>query len=414
MAGLNVVFRLDGENLFVHERAEAKRVWLEYFQTGSRNNGFCLATGERASIARLHPAIKGVRGAQTSGAYLVSFNMDAFNSYGKAKGHNAPVSEQAAFAYTTTLNHLLRQDSPQKIQVGDATTVFWSEKPTKMEGFFAAIMGSQVEEASQEAHDSGVIRDIRNLLTAVKQGKEPPNWDDPDIPFYILGLSGNASRLAVRYWYMSSVGQIAKHIAQHFSDLEIERRHPRDPEYPGIWRLLRETAPLRKNENVSPVLAGELMRAIITGGDYPQSLTARLLSRIRAEKEVTNFKAALLKAVFVRSARNHNRNTEVSMSLDTQTTDTGYRLGRLFAVLEKAQQDAFGSNLNATIKERFFGAASATPRSVFPRLLSLTQHHLAKLRKENERHPSPFDYEKASHVLSWILSSEKRFLQKKL
>ncbi|MCF8031334.1 MAG: type I-C CRISPR-associated protein Cas8c/Csd1, partial [Desulfohalobiaceae bacterium] len=384
MAGQNLVFRLDGELRYIHERPDARQAWLDYYHSGTEDNGVCLVTGERAPIAKLHPAIKGVRGAQSSGAYLISFNMDAFTSYGKDQGHNAPVSQKAAFAYATTLNHLLRQDSPQKVQVGDATTVFWSERPTKMEGFFAAVMGGQVEQASKDAHDTGVIRDLRELLSALGRGQEPPGWDDPETPFYILGISGNASRLAVRFWHVSSVGRIARNLARHFSDLQIERRYPGDPEYPSIRRLLLETAALHRADNISPILAGELMRAIITGGEYPRSLMAQLLARIRAENDVTTFKAAMLKAILVRQARNHNISTEVSMSLDTQTTDRGYRLGRLFAVLEKAQQDAHGNSLNTTIRDRFYGAASATPRSVFPRLLSLSQHHLAKLSKEHE------------------------------
>jgi CRISPR-associated protein Csd1 len=393
--GSNLVFRIDGETQYVHEHSKAKQAWLDYFQaeTGAGEVGLCLATGENAPISNLHPSIKGkwIQGAQPL-AYLVSFNMDAFSSYGKDQGYNAPVCKQAAFAYATTLNHLLRQDSPQKVQVGDATTVFWSEHPTKMENFFAAIMGGQGEQKkSNEAHDPGVIKDIRLLMTALKNGQEPPKWDDPKTPFYILGLSGNASRLAIRFWQVSNVGNMAQRLAEHFSDLEIEHRYKNEPEYPGIWRLLLETAPLRKTDNISPVLSGELIRSILTGSDYPQSLMATILARIRAEKEVTTFKAALLKAIFVRYSRNHNKTEEVSMSLDTQSTDIGYRLGRLFAVLEKAQQDAFGQNLNATIKDRFFGAASATPRSVFPRLLSLIQHHLAKLRKENESYAKAAD-----------------------
>jgi CRISPR-associated protein Csd1 len=383
MAGNNLVFRLDGERRYVHERPEARRAWLDYFQSGSEEIGLCLATGVNAPIARLHPSLtsKYIYGAK-SRAYLVSFNMDAFSSYGKDQGYNAPVSQKAAFAYATALNHLLRQDSPQKVQVGDATTVFWSERPTRMEGFFAAVMGGQIEQISNVPHDTGVIKGLRDFLTAVSKGQEPPRWDEPEIPFYILGLSGNSSRLAVRFWHVSSVGQMAQNLARHFSDLAIERRYEGDPEYPSAWSLLRET--LSKFDKYPRKLAGEFFRAIITGGEYPRSLMAQLLARIRAENDVSTFKAALLKAILVRQARKHNISTEVSMSLDTQATDRGYRLGRLFAVLEKVQQDSHGGSLNTTIRDRFYGAASATPRSVFPRLLSLSQHHLAKLRKENE------------------------------
>ncbi|MFW6082120.1 MAG: type I-C CRISPR-associated protein Cas8c/Csd1, partial [Desulfosalsimonas sp.] len=224
LSGQNVVFRLDGEIRYVHERPEARRVWLEYFNSDAGEPGLCLATGQYGPIAKLHPSIKGVRGAKSSGAYLISFNMDAFSSYGKRQGNNAPVSREAASAYATALNHLLRQDSPQKVQVGDATTVFWSERPTKMEGFFAAVMGGQAGQDSQEPHDTSVVKDLRDLLSAVEKGREPPRWDDPEVPFYILGLSGNSSRLAVRFWHVSSVSRMAEYLALHFSDLAIEPR----------------------------------------------------------------------------------------------------------------------------------------------------------------------------------------------
>lgn len=377
MAGLNIVFRLDGEAGYVHDRPAVREAWLCHTQQAcSSYQGLCLVTGQRGPIARLHPAIKGVRGAQSSGAALVSFNLDAFSSYGKEQNFNAPVGEQAAFAYTTALNHLLAKDSKQKVQVGDATVVFWSEKKTRMEGFMAAIMGGQQVE-SAEAQDAGLVTRLHDWLEVIRQGGMPTDLtNEAATPFYILGLSPNAARISVRFWLVSTVGQVAERVGRHFADLRIERQYEKQPEFPGIWQLLLELAPQHKSENVPPLLGGQLLRAILTGSAYPQSLLARLIGRLRAEQEVSYLKAALLKACLKRNNL-LPKDKEAFVALDPKCENIGYLLGRLFAVLEKAQQDAL-PGINATIKDRFFGAASATPRSVFPRLIKLAQHHISK------------------------------------
>ncbi len=408
MTGLNVVFRLDGNLAYVHEQSGVREAWLRHLdaKTGG-GEAFCLVTGKPAAAARLHPSIKGVRGAQSSGAALVSFNLDAFTSYGKEQNYNAPVSERMAFAYTTALNHMLARGSDQKKQlggtaeairqaaysdtpaptrrvlmVGDATTLFWTEKPTRAESDFGEFFNNP--EGDDEAHDGEVIQRLRELVSAVAAGKEPPLWDgdNASTPFYILGLSPNAARLSVRFWYPSTVKEMMQHIGQHFVDLRIEKNYPKNPEFPNPWQLLIETAPLRKTENIPPTLGGELMRAVITGSSYPKSLYTRVIARIRADQEVSYLRAALLKACLNRAKRkgapsDKTMQTEVTVSLDPNNTNIGYLLGRLFAVLEKAQQDALGS-INATIKDRFYGAASATPRKVFPRLVHMAQHHISK------------------------------------
>ena len=387
LAGKNVVFRLEGDARHIHDRPAVRQALQNGCGEKDCRQGVCLVTGELAPIARLHASIKGVRGAQSSGAALVSFNLDAFTSHGKEQNYNAPVSEQAAFAYTTALNHMLAQNSRQRVQVGDATTVFWSEKPSKVEDFFAAAMGGAVDSESSEAHDSGLLADLRSLLEALREGGRAPAWDvDPQTPFYILGLSPNASRLSVRFWQASTVEGIMRRLAEHYRDLEMESRYENEPRYPGIFRLLLETVPARrkadgrterKADDIQPLLGGEIMRSILTGGEYPRSLLSKIIGRFRADGEVTYLRAALLKAHFSRLARLGKPSKEVSVSLDPNNTDIGYCLGRLFAVLEKAQQDAL-PGINTTIKDRFYGAASATPASVFPRLIRLSQHHIGK------------------------------------
>ncbi len=370
VTGANLVFQLDGELRYIHDRPKIKDAWLKHYSKNSSGVvATCLVCGEEKPVARLHPKIKGVRGAQTAGAAIISFNLEAFLSYDKKQNFNAPVSEDITFAYTTALNHLLRFESRQKVQIGDAATVFWTERESPIEGFMGMIFDPQ--------DDSGDTMDIRLFLEAVRDGKMPSEIGDPDIKFYILGLSPNASRLSVRFWHVSTVGDIGAKIGQHFKDLSIIKNYDSDPEFPGMWQLLRETAMLRKSDNISSVLAGSVMRSILTGTAYPQSLLTAIINRIRADQTVNYLRAALIKACLVRKYRITNKSMEVTMALNKESTDIAYLLGRLFAVLEKAQKDAI-PGANTTIKDRFYGSASATPRIVFPQLLRLAQHHIQK------------------------------------
>ena len=371
VGGANLVFQLDGEFGYIHDRPKIKDVWLKHYsENRSEIVATCLVSGEKAPIARLHPKIKGVRGSQSMGAAIVSFNLDAFISYGKEQSFNAPVGEEITFNYTTALNHLLRFDSRQKIQIGDAATVFWTERKSPLEGFMGLILSPQ--------DDSGDIKEIRDYLSAIREGKKlPKEIGDTDMKFYIMGLSPNASRLSIRFWHVSTVKDISAKIGQHFRDLSIIKNYNSDPEFPGIWQLLKETAVLRKSENISPVLSGSIMRSIMTGAAYPQSLMTAIIGRIRADQQINYLRVAMIKACLVRKYRINQISKEVTMALDKESTNVAYRLGRLFAVLEKAQRDAI-PGANTTIKDSFYGSASATPRTVFPRLLRLAQHHIQK------------------------------------
>jgi CRISPR-associated protein Csd1 len=370
IAGMNLVFQLDGDLQYMHERPKIQDAWLKYYQDESSDQfATCLVSGKQAPIARLHPKIKGVGGAQTSGAAIISFNLEAFLSYEKKQNFNAPVSEDIAFAYTTALNYLLRFESRQKVRIGDAATVFWTERESPIEGFMGMILDPR--------EDSGDLKEVRDFLEAVRDGKKPAKLNDSDIKFYILGLSPNASRLSVRFWHVSTVGDISAKIGLHFNDLSIIKNFDSDPEFPGIWQLLRETAILRKSDNISPVLAGSVMRSILTGAFYPQSLMMAVINRIRADQTVNYLRATLIKGCLVRKYRITNKSMEVNMALNKESTNIAYLLGRLFAALEKAQKDAI-PGANTTIKDRFYGSASATPRTVFPQLLRLAQHHIQK------------------------------------
>jgi len=370
-----ISFRLVGEVNLVCQRADVMATLRDDSSAGEAN-GFCLVRGKEDVIERLHSSIKGVWGAQSSGANIVSFNLDAFNSFGKAQGANAPVGKQAAFAYSTALNHLLRRDSRQRIQVGDASTVFWSRDQCPLETDLLALFGeSPKDDPDQGSHA------VANLYSSIKNGVYAA--DDRDNRFYVLGLAPNAARISVRFFHSGTVKEIAHNIKTHFDDLEIERASFDRPHL-SIFRLLTSIAAQGKADNIPPNLSGDFARAILAASPYPATLLQAAVRRIRAEHDINYQRAALLKAVINRQTRFQPSNDkELTVSLDLTNNNAGYRLGRLFAVLERAQERA-NPSLNATIRDRFYGAASSTPVAVFSNLMKLKNHHIAKLENRGE------------------------------
>ncbi|MFH1496616.1 MAG: type I-C CRISPR-associated protein Cas8c/Csd1 [Verrucomicrobiota bacterium] len=381
------VFRILGENRYVHQDPAFDKCWKSTQAATAASDvvASCLVTGESSPIARLHdPAIKGVNGAAPGGAKLASFNLDAFESYGKSQSYNAPVSEEAAFRYCNALNALLSgpQSRRHRLQIGDATTLFWTERETITESLFADILGGDVssEETTPDApateEDEAKRRRIETFLQILRQGggaDVADLGDDPGTRFYVLGLSGNVTRLSVRFWHVGTLAEMVDRLRAHYAALRMIRPYEKDPEFPPLWMLLRQTA--RETKDIPPLLAGAVMHAILNGTPYPQILYNAALNRIRADHTINYLRAALIKAVLTRLP---NANYQLTMSLDTDRTDTAYLLGRLFAALEKTQEDAL-PGINATIRERFYSSASATPGAVFPRILRTYQHHLAKL-----------------------------------
>ena len=336
----------------------------------------CLVDGAPRPVARLHGAIKGVWGAQTSGANIVSFNLGAFNSYGKEQGLNAPVGEAAVFAYTTALNALLDRDSRNRIQVGDASTVFWADAPHPFDGEFtlADLFG--------EADNPDKNRDaVRALFSAVRSGQMPHALGDTR--FFVLGLSPNAARISIRFWLPAvPFAELAPRLVQHFEDIRLARRYDGDPETPSIFRLLTSLALQGKADNIPPRLAGEWMRAILEGRPLPAGLLNAAVQRCRAERDVTYLRACVLKAWLNRQGRAAPDLTRpphtFKEALDMDNPAPAYRLGRLFATLERIQEQA-QPGINATIRDRYYGAASTTPVTVFTTLLRLKNAHLKKL-----------------------------------
>jgi CRISPR-associated protein Csd1 len=334
--------------------------------------GLCLVTGDQAPVARLHTAIKGVWGAQTSGANIVSFNLDAFNSRGKAQGGNAPVGQAAAFAYTTALNALLARDSRQRMQVGDASTVFWAQRAGEpIEDDLADLFGGDNPDRHAEQ--------VRSLYEAIHKGAFA--GERGENKFFVLGLAPNAARISIRFWHACRLKDLAPRIAAWFDDLQLQGG-PNDPRYPSLFRVLTAIALQGKADNIPPRLGGDLVRCIFEGTAYPVSWLQAAVQRCRAEQQVTYLRAASIKACLRRLDRSASSNTptfrEIQPVLDTANPSTAYRLGRLFATLEKIQEEA-SPGLNATIRERYYGAASSTPVAVFTTLMRLKNHHLAKL-----------------------------------
>lgn len=392
VCGTNVVFRLDGVPGFIHERPAARSAWENCLASRATEGvGQCLVSGlERQSIARLHPPIKWP--SQATGVSIVSFNLTAFKSYDKDQSFNAPVSQKAAAAYTSALNALIARDSRQKIVIGDTTYVFWAACNNMVEMYFADLFDppAGVTETAEPRDDQETTSKIHGLLKAIRDGRKATDFlpgVNEEVQFYILGLAQNVARLSIRFWEASSLGTLLERIGKHYEQLNIVRQYDNEPEFPPLWRLLCQTATLGKSENVSPVLAGAMARAILTAAPYPQSLQSVVLDRIRAEHNVTYFRAALLKAYLIR-----NKQKEVPVSLDPNRTDRPYLLGRLFAVLEKAQMEAIDAS--ATIKDRYLTSAAATPGRVFHMLLKGSAHHISKLKRDAEKRGRAIFFEK--------------------
>jgi CRISPR-associated protein Csd1 len=372
-SGANMTFRLEGDAQPVCERETVVEMLHAEEDEPDEKTAFCFVSGETDVIKRTHPPISGVWNAKSTGAMLVSFQKDSgYDSYGKEQGFNAPIGKRAVFAYTTALNHLLAKGSKQRIQVGDASTVFWSATPGhKMEELFPGFFG----EPSKDNPDLGAGA-VATLLNAPKTGAG--SFEDDGTRFYVLGLAPNAARIAVRFWHVKTVGALAVNFRRHFEDLRIDHA-PHEPDTLSLFRLLVSTATLGKAENIPPNLGGDVMRSVIESLPYPQTLLSGAIRRIRAEQEVTYPRAAIIKACINRSKGME----ELKVSLDENNTNAAYRLGRLFAVLERIQERA-SPNLNATIRDRYYGAASSTPVTVFSTLLKLKNHHLAKLDNRGE------------------------------
>ncbi|KPQ28787.1 MAG: CRISPR-associated protein Cas8c/Csd1, subtype I-C/DVULG [Marinobacter excellens HL-55] len=374
--GCNLSFKLADEPFLICQ-SPAVQQWVASSLEGEAKMGICLVTGEKRPVARLHSVVKGVWGAQVAGASFVSFNFDAFESRNRSQGDNSPVSEQAVFEYSTALNYLLRTDCPSRFQMGETSVVCWSQQQSDLETAVPLLFS----DAPKDDPDRDA-KTVKALYDSLHSGAY--STPDSQQPFYVLGLAPNASRIAVRFWHSGTVAEFAERLGQWINDTEIVK--PGEREYPSVKALLRSTALLGKDENMPPHLVGETVRAVLSGLPLPASALQAVIKRIKAEKgSVSFYRAALIKACLNRQARsNRQPEKELSVSHNPSEKRIGYRLGSLFAVLEKLQQDA-NPGLNATIRDRYYSSASCTPRSVFGTLMRLHTHHLKKLENPSWR-----------------------------
>lgn len=397
----NVVFRLSGEFEFLHDRPAARALWRQIGAEEASDPQICLVTGTPGPVARLHPSIKGVWGAQSSGASLISFNLDAFTSYGHDQGDNAPVSEAAAFAYTTALNRFLEKDSNHRIQIGDASTVFWADcqdaaTADEADAWAALMLGNRAKSGPEEDLIEARIKHSLLLLRDGKPLRQVAPHLDEGVRMHLLGLAPNAARLSVRFYWEDSFGALAQNYTAYLRDVAIDPA-PERPIFSIRSAVLRSAPADVRNgkvkydgDRVSPLLAGELTRSILTGARFPRSLLGLLLLRIRSDHVLDRIRISLIKGLILRDMRLEQRLPQCPdgtpmedylMRPDPDDTNTARRLGRLFALIERAQLAALGDGINATVADKFLGSSCATPGRAFPALIRAAKdHHIKRLR----------------------------------
>jgi CRISPR-associated protein Csd1 len=417
MQGYNLIFQVEGEEAL--NDPKIKRAWEDYVFGREAVEMQCLVTGEIEPVERLHPDIKGVQGAQSKGAKLVSFNLDSFISYGREQGANSPVSRRVASGYGVALNYLLSNQNPnRRIHLGDTTTVYWADTADKRyaSAFYVFLNPEYQQEPEQEEQSEDTKgkgkrkraketeKTLGEVAASVQSGKAIDiaalrEGLDDSTNFYVLGLAPSAARLSVRFFLTEPFGVFAERIMQHYKDLGIEKEYPNQPTYISPYRILAECVSpkvTKRDDEVKKswsLLGGAFIRAILTDAPYPEGLYAAIINRVRHDTDETNdegrrrnvkinyIRAAYIKAHLLRKYRRQSINPyqeALQMSLNESYTNPAYVLGRLFAWLEKAQREALGKNINATIKDRYFTSACATPASVFPTLLRLSHHHIQK------------------------------------
>lgn len=380
LTGANLIFRYRGR--YLHEIPAIRQAWQDHYNSSQDGPVLpCLVTGHMGPVAQLHPNIKGVLGAKSSGASLVSFNAPAFCSYNREQGMNAPTSQYAAFAYGTALNHLI---ATQNNRVGDTTMLFWAESG---EAAYGMLLGSAC--GGGEVRDWYEEKDLKKIVDSLAEG-EDVNFEDtriaPKMQFYILGISPSSARLSVRFFLRSSFGQFIRNVKAHYDRMEIVK--PSFDPYDNIpvWRMLQETVNVNAREKKpASGMAGDTLRAILTNTPYPATLLNSVTLRIRADGRVNRTRASILKAYYLKNRNPFVPEEVLTVSLNPDANNKAYILGRLFAVLENIQSDA-NPGINTTIHDRYFRSAAATPSLVFPTLVNLAQNHLRKLEEKKKRY----------------------------
>lgn len=382
----NLIFYYD-DFFPLHEDRKIVEAWNGYYQSDDDVQKMtCLVTGKTEPIEIVHPSIKGIVGAKSSGAALVSFNAHAFESYGKKQGDNAPTGKYAAFAYTSALNYLI-SDTEHTLRIGDTTVLFWADKAeSAYQGMFGDFFGGAFEsedDSEQKYSESGIFSKVKRLLAG-----ESVEYDqtklDPNTVFYVLGIAPNAARLSVRFFFKNTFGAFLQNVQNHYDRMEIVRPSYDPFETVPIWRMLRETVNMNsRDKSPAPNMAGAVLTSVLTDTRYPATLLNGITLRIRADHVISRERAATIKAYYLKNTHNEVPKEVLTVSLNLETDYVPYCLGRMFAVYEKIQKTV-NPDLNSTIKDKYFTSASATPATIFPILDNLSNSHLKKLQRDNK------------------------------
>ena len=380
-------FGLDGSpEIMLHEDPRVKENYQALLleeqkeKQATQQTGFCSILGERLPICEMHDKLKGI-GSQ---AKLVSFGKDqtdrnAFYSYGKSLGYNCNISEKAMKQYTAALNFLLADNGHHK-NFGDMVVVYFAMKQNDAAecDAFSLLFGDFASD-QKETVDQETEKDLNQVYNYAKTGVlKDLSGMDPDSIFYVAGLTANSSRICTKFVVRNRFGVILEHVAAHQKDIRIlEKQKP----VSMYWIQKQLVSPKSKDAKVPPPLIAGLFASILNGTRYPDALLATVIARVKTDtdetqqKKVNHIRAGLIKGCLNRKAKKE----EITMSLNLDNTNQAYLCGRLFAVLEKIQQDASGGNLNRTIKDSYFSSACSKPATVFPKLIQLSQNHLKKV-----------------------------------
>lgn len=404
------------DNTFIHERMKVVEAWQKYIDEAPCEETIqCAITGNESAPANLFPQLTGFPGAQSAGASLISFNDEAYCSYGRKsadKALNASISEDAAFNVGTALRYLMRSKS-NHVSFGDSQIVFWTDAKEQEASDLLSLVFNLDATVGGAKEDQNMLDQIRQRLIDIRAGRKSPSFDS-GANYYLLCLAPNAARLSVRFFQRGTMGNLERSFQQYLKDVEMIGRNGESDRPRSIRAYVYQTAALGKAENVPDTLVNASLSALVRNAPFPESLFTLLLQRTRVDKgiggsggkkyDAMNLRAAMLKACLIRYARQRGDKElerSLTVALNDDNRNVGYLLGRLFAVLEKAQIDAI-PGANATIRDRFIGSASSTPARVFPQLLKMAQHHIPKAEY------GAIADRRIEHIMS-LINSEKGF-----
>lgn len=391
-AGSYFAFGLDGARGNLEDDEQFREKYAVYYASkqGSETGGDesqCSITGEMSPPARIHDNIK-FPGGNATGCKLVAMKESAFESYGKSQSYNSSISETAMKKYTSALNYLL-SDRNHRVIIDDTVVVFFAMKKDDSAECdeFSFIFGDTKSGQEQKTESglkgalekagSGVVGDTENVAEISA---------DNDVMFYVAGLTANSSRICQKFFCKGKFGQMIENLHRNQQDMKISEKQ-RPVYFSSIASQLK--APKSKEAKIPPPLVTGIILSAINGTKYPQALLETVIRRIKTDSDGENehfTKLNDIRAGIIKACLNRKYNKEeITMHLNEQNFDPAYVCGRLFAVLEKIQQDSSGGKLNSTIKDSYFSSAASKPSSVLPKLIQLSQHHLDKLEDKRKK-----------------------------